>query len=335
MGEKIICILIAKNNKPLVGYSEDEDLNNCSICENLLQQIVKKDSGNIEVPNYLFYYINETDITYTLLATKQFSIETILGCLDDVKQLFESKFSNNNFEKVDKYELNSQFKDNLKSKYEFYNKNPDCPNEDLYNLRMEIEQMNMDISKTINKKKNEEIKISDLEKQIKDLNNELKKEKDKNMKLERELSSLKEKLNLDFEKNKSLELQKGELLKELNDLKNKSNSNGEFSLYKKLYDKEEEIKKLNLKLKKYPFELLDGENIMSIIFLIAQKDNYSIICKNTDLFINVENKLYDKYPDLRNNENYFLLGGNKINKFKSLDENKIKDNDLITLEVFE
>ena len=333
MGEKIICILIAKNNKPLVGYSED--LNNCSICENLLQQIVKKDSGNIEVPNYLFYYINETDITYILLATKQFSIETILGCLDDVKQLFESKFSNNNFEKVDKYGLNSQFKDNLKSKYEFYNKNPDCPNEDLYNLRMEIEQMNMDISKTINKKKNEEIKISDLEKQIKDLNNELKKEKDKNMKLERELSSLKEKLNLDFEKNKSLELQKGKLLKELNDLKNKSNSNGELSLYKKLYDKEEEIKKLNLKLKKYPFELLDGENIMSIIFLIAQKDNYSIICKNTDLFINVENKLYDKYPDLRNNENYFLLGGNKINKFKSLDENKIKDNDLITLEVFE
>ena len=164
MGEKIICILIAKNNKPLVGYSEDEDLNNCSICENLLQQIVNKDSGNIEVPNYLFYYINEADITYTLLATKQFSIETILGCLDDVKQLFESKFSNNNFEKVDKYELNSQFKDNLKSKYEFYNKNPDCPNEDLYNLRMEIEQMNMDISKTINKKKNEEIKISDLEK---------------------------------------------------------------------------------------------------------------------------------------------------------------------------
>ena len=86
------------------------------------------------------------------------------------------------------------------------------------------------------------------------------------MKLERELSSLKEKLNLDYEKNKSLELQKGELLKELNDLKNKSNSNGELSLYKKLYDKEEEIKKLNLKLKKYPFELLDGENIMSIIF---------------------------------------------------------------------
>ena len=333
MGEKIICILIAKNNKPLVSYSEDYKI--CSICDNLLQQIVQKDSGNIDVPNYLFYYINETDITYTLLATKQFSKETILGCLEDIKQLFESKFNKKNFENVDRYGLNSQFKDNLKSKYEFYNKNQDCPNEDLYNLRMEIEQMSKDISRTINNKTNDKIKISELEKQIIDLNNELKKEKEKNLKLERELSSLKEKLKLDLEKNKSLELQKGELLKEINELKNKSNSNDEFSLYKKLYEKEEEIKKLNLKLKNYPSELLEGEKIMSVIFLIALKNNYSIICKNTDLFINVESKLYEKFPDLKLNENFFLVGGNKINKYKSLDENKIKDNDLITLVTFE
>lgn len=334
MGEKIICLLIAKNNKPLVGYSED--LKNCPLCENLLQQIKRKDSGKIDAQNYLFYYINETDITYTLLATKQFSTETILGCLEDVKQLFESKFNMNNFERIEKYGLNSQFKDNLKSKYEFYNKNPDCPNEDLYNLRIEIEQMSKDISKTINSKKSDKIKINELEKQIEDLNNELKKEKDKNNKLEGELNSLKEKLEHNSEKNKSLELQKEKLLKEINDLKSKFNSSGDLVFYKKLYEKEEEIKNLNLKLKRYPFELSEGEKIMSVIFYITHKgDSYSIICKNTDLFINVENRLYEKNPDLRLNENFFLLGGNKVNKFQSLDENKIKDNDLITLEVFE
>ena len=73
---------------------------------------------------------------------------------------------------------------------------------------------------------------------------------------------------------------------------------------------------------------------MSIIFTsIDEKIHCSFICKNTDIFSTVETKLYKIYHEYSENENFFTVNGKKINKNKDLDYNKIKDNDIIILNV--
>jgi CRISPR/Cas system-associated protein endoribonuclease Cas2 len=58
---------------------------------------------------------------------------------------------------------------------------------------------------------------------------------------------------------------------------------------------------------------------------------YSIICKNTDNFKEIEKRFYEKYPEYRNTKNYFIVNGKEIDKTKNLDENKIKNSDIITI----
>ena len=57
----------------------------------------------------------------------------------------------------------------------------------------------------------------------------------------------------------------------------------------------------------------------------------SFICKNTDIFKNLENEFYKKHSEYKDLDNNFFSNGRKINKNRSLDENKIKNNDIITI----
>ena len=71
---------------------------------------------------------------------------------------------------------------------------------------------------------------------------------------------------------------------------------------------------------------------MSAIFITSEEEIYhSIICKNTDKFNIIENKFYDAYSDYAETENYFIVNRNKIKRGKSLEYNKIKNNDIIIL----
>ena len=74
---------------------------------------------------------------------------------------------------------------------------------------------------------------------------------------------------------------------------------------------------------------------MSIIFIsIDEAIHYPIICKKNQLFCVLENLLYEKFPEYKESENYFIIHGksiNKINKFKTLEENNINNDDIITL----
>ena len=63
--------------------------------------------------------------------------------------------------------------------------------------------------------------------------------------------------------------------------------------------------------------------------------NTSIICKNTDKFHKIEELLCEKYPKYNDTENIFYINGNQIKKNKNLDQNKIKNGDIILFEVLE
>ena len=59
--------------------------------------------------------------------------------------------------------------------------------------------------------------------------------------------------------------------------------------------------------------------------------NYSIICKNTDKFNQIENKIYDEFTELKDIQTYFIFNGKVIEKYKSLEENGIGDNEVIVM----
>ena len=110
--------------------------------------------------------------------------------------------------------------------------------------------------------------------------------------------------------------------------------------YKQMKDKNNisdnninKIKELEKEIQKYKnYFLLPGEKLITIKFIsIDRKINFNTIAKNTDNFAKLEAFLYEKYPKYKNTENYFLVNEKKLNKHKTLQENKIKDNDILTL----
>ena len=127
----------------------------------------------------------------------------------------------------------------------------------------------------------------------------------------------------DLEKIKELE----EKLKEVNDILHDriDKANSIISKNQKTIDE------LKEKLPRFPFEILQGEKLMSIIIESSDKKMHrAIICKNTEYFCDLEKKIYQN-NDKIDIGNYFTLNGKKIDETKSLDDNNIKDNDIIVL----
>ena len=165
-----------------------------------------------------------------------------------------------------------------------------------------------------------ETNINNLVKMNSEIKNTLKKENEKNRLLEEQIKKLKNLLN----NNKNIN--------NYNDL-NRAKYD---ELMKYILKKDKEIEDLKAKLARFPFQLLKGEKLMSInITSIDQNIHCSFICKNTDIFSNIEAKLYQKYKEYSENENFFTVNGKKINKHKNLDDNEIKDNDIIILNVID
>ena len=177
-----------------------------------------------------------------------------------------------------------------------------------------------------NENKELKIKINNLKKEIDDLNFKLKN-------LEKEKDNIKrEKIEL-IKQNNDLLLQLKNLNKEtknnLKNIDNKIDANKIIELYEKLEMKEKEIKELKNKIEFNPINL---DNLMTVIFYSTdQQIHYSLICKKTDVFINLEKKLYEVYPKYKECENYFLVSSKKVNRFKTLEENEIKNSEIITL----
>ena len=74
------------------------------------------------------------------------------------------------------------------------------------------------------------------------------------------------------------------------------------------------------------------ENLISIIIRDVNLEiNFPIVCSKMDEFVKIEELIYEKYPKFKETENYFLCNGAKINRFKALVENRIHNNDIITL----
>ena len=194
----------------------------------------------------------------------------------------------------------------LEDKFEFNNSNP---NSDSSSNR-DIRKNSIDIIKFSNEPTGYERQIGELKKTITDLNTQI--------------STLKQKIN-DLTKEK----ESVEELKKIIEVKDEN--------IKQLLESNNEYKNVVDALKSsISFKLSGKEKLISIIFISQdQRIKYPIICKNSQKFNEVENLLYDKFPDYKKSVNVFLLGGDSIKSSLTLDENKIKDGDIITITNFD
>ena len=58
-------------------------------------------------------------------------------------------------------------------------------------------------------------------------------------------------------------------------------------------------------------------------------------CKNTDIISRLEEKLYNEYPNYKDYNTYLTVNGNVVKRFKSLEENGIKDGNIILVGIYE
>ena len=183
-----------------------------------------------------------------------------------------------------------------------------------------------------NQLNNEKSKNRELSEKIFSLENKLKEEKMRCDELKREITKIKSELNNEIEKYKNL----SEKFKFKEVYKDNSSSESRDTLLDKLFESEKEIKTLQLKLSRFPFELNEGEKLLCLIFSSCdQKLHYPIICKNSEQFNLVENRLLEKSSEYKEYENYFTFNGNKVNKYLTIEENKIRYGDNILLNIID
>ena len=101
-------------------------------------------------------------------------------------------------------------------------------------------------------------------------------------------------------------------------------------------EKINELKNYNKKIEKlksiFPFKISEDDKIISIIFITSDENiHYSMICKSTEKFFELEKRLYIKYPEYKETKNDYYVNGHKIDVNKTLKDNKIKDNEIIII----
>ena len=100
----------------------------------------------------------------------------------------------------------------------------------------------------------------------------------------------------------------------------------------KINNLNKENKDLKEKLKRYPFILEKGEQLMSII--ISSRDEkifYSLPCRSNNTINDIEKELYKAFPEYSKTKNIFLHNGKVINKFETFQKNHIKNGDILIL----
>ena len=197
-----------------------------------------------------------------------------------------------------------------------------------------------DINFDKNNENNSYYEISDLKKQLRDekynkriLQDEIDELKDANRELKQENKNIikKYKKEIQILNDTIKELNKDKEMKKLNDI---------------IKDLENKISIKDKEITDYIFKLNNLENNnqliafnqrdtdMSVFFMTQGNQDirkYSMSCKSTDLFVRLEEKLYQVFPKYRNIEAIFMVNARRIMRFKTLEENKIKHDDIINL----
>ena len=160
---------------------------------------------------------------------------------------------------------------------------------------------------------------------------------DQNEGLKIEINRLRSEINNLKNENINLKNENKALNNEIQILNNRIKSYNEIIL--ELNNKNDVIKKLKyeiVKLREKKEQIIKREDMISIQFKsIEQKVDIAIPCLMTDTFVRIEEILYDQYPEYKDNNTYFTVRGEFVKRFKTIQENNIRNFDKILLNVYE
>ena len=142
-----------------------------------------------------------------------------------------------------------------------------------------------------------------MQKIIQDLKDENKNLKEENKKSKKEKKNLEEKID-------DLKYKIEEILTKNPDIKKIEEK------YKQIIEEKDlKIEMLKSRLSDIIDDLKEGEKLVAINFKSNNDSIYlPVVCKNKTAFKDVENQLYIQYPKYKNNKNFFIYNGFKIDK---------------------
>ena len=302
-----------------------------------VKKIFEKESNSTSNKLQLFYkgilLEDERNLTDYNIENEDTIIVRQEGEDGENKNEIENMNSNNSLQdkiKEIENELNKKNEELEEIKNELNKKNEELTekNKQLEELSQQNENSNQNEIKELFKsdKIADDNKLEELVNEFKQLKVEKQELIDKNKKIEELINDLKIQnsntilSNVNNEKSNDLSIKKDGY---------NINAREILELVNVIKKKEEEIKDLK---KIIPFDIKQGEKLISITFISEEKKLYcSIIYKNNDIFAKVENCFYEVHPEYRLEENNFTFNNIKIKRFQTLEENNIQDHDYIYL----
>ena len=132
--KKILYILIGSGPKPLSGYGQYKG-DFIDICEKKLAKIEPNKQAVMKTSEYKIYYVNNDNINYLIMTTNYYPMPAAIHCLESMVEEFGPDLKERNFESMEDYGLNPEYKSKLKQKFDFYEKNTEVTNDTLDELK--------------------------------------------------------------------------------------------------------------------------------------------------------------------------------------------------------
>ena len=129
-GAKIYCGIIAKDDIILVEYFYPNDTLK-DFLKGLLKEVKKGTSSLLPQDDCNFAYLNENNITYAVLTTKDFNKATVVGFLESIKKAFDLSFPQKDFKNIKENCLNEKSQKTLIEKMNLFNENPEISSEEI------------------------------------------------------------------------------------------------------------------------------------------------------------------------------------------------------------
>ena len=164
--------------------------------------------------------------------------------------------------------------------------------------------------------------------EINDLKNQLNKD---NIIIEQQKLEINDLKNVLIKANIIIEQQKLEINNLQNQLNSYNNINNTINNYKNIINQKDiEINNLRLQLNNInnfnnmPNNNINIDEIKTVNFLSSDKKiYYAVPCIGSNTFAEIEEKLYQKYPQYRETNNNFIANETEILRFKTISENNI------------
>ena len=135
----IIYALVAKNDEQVLCEYTEYKGNFEQISRTILRKIQKNSRGGLTYDeSYNFSYINENNLTYLSMSDAKYPNEFIFSYLEDIQSKVKEKYTQTQIDEALSYSFNTEFKDVLKGKLEYYNNKSEKSKDSINKLKESI-----------------------------------------------------------------------------------------------------------------------------------------------------------------------------------------------------